>query len=61
MSSISSVNSSAALLHQMQLAAANKQAGNATTSSPSQQTQGASNDSDHDGDSDAAGGIDLKA
>jgi hypothetical protein len=60
MSSISSVNTSAALLYQMQQAAANKQAGNVTTSSPSQQTQGASNDSDHDGDSDGTG-IDTKA
>ena len=60
MSSISSVNSSAALMYQMQQAAANKQAGNAAASSPSQQVHSASNDPDHDGDSDGAG-IDTKA
>jgi hypothetical protein len=61
MSSISSLNSSAALIYQMQQAAAAKKGGQAPPSAPSQQAQVASNDPDHDGDADGAGGIDTKA
>jgi hypothetical protein len=60
MSSISSLTSSAALMYQMQQAAATKQGGKAATPSPSQQVQSATNDPDHDGDTDGAG-IDTKA
>jgi hypothetical protein len=61
MSSVSSVNSSAQLLYQMQQAAALKQSGNAAATTASQQVQTAGSDPDHDGDSDGAGGIDARA
>jgi hypothetical protein len=61
MSSISSVNSSAALMYQMQQAAAAKQGATPTAPNPSQQVQAAVNDADHDGDTDGAGRIDTKA
>ena len=61
MSSVSSVNSSAQLLYQMQQAAALKQSGNAAATTGSQPVQTANSDGDHDGDSDAAGGIDTRA
>jgi hypothetical protein len=61
MSSISSVNSSAAQIYQMQQAAAVKQGGHTAAANTNQQTQVASSDPDHDGDTDGAGGIDTRA
>jgi hypothetical protein len=61
MSSISSVSSSAALMYQMQQAAAAKQGATPNSPTPTQQVQAAANDADRDGDTDAAGRIDTKA
>jgi len=67
MSSISSLNSSAGLIYQMQQAARAKQGGKAAASgpsqqaSPSQQARSAANDPNQDGDSDIGGSIDLLA
>ena len=61
MSSISSVNSSANLIYQLQQAAAAKQALKPTAPNPQQQVQTAQNDPDHDGDSDGGGGFNKTA
>jgi len=61
MSSISSVNSSAALMYLMQQAAAAKQGATPNAPNPTQHVQAAANDADHDGDTDGAGRIDTKA
>jgi hypothetical protein len=61
MSSISSVNSSTALMYQMQQAAAAKQAATPTAPNPTQHVQAAAKDDDRDGDTDGAGRIDTKA
>ncbi|HEV8002636.1 MAG TPA: hypothetical protein VGP63_22305 [Planctomycetaceae bacterium] len=61
MSNISSVNSSAALIYQLQQAAASKQGAKTTAPNPGQQVQAPANHADHDGDSDGSGGIDIKA
>jgi hypothetical protein len=61
MSSISSLSSSASLAYQLQQAGAAKQTQKPTTPTVAQQVQAASNDPDHDGDTDGAGGIDTKA
>ncbi len=61
MSSISSVNSSAALMYQMQQAAAAKQGATPTAPNPTQHVQAAANDPDHNGDTDGAGRIDTQA
>jgi len=61
MSSISGVSNSAAMMYQIQQAAAAKQGATTKAPTPAQQTQAAGNDADHDGDTDGAGGIDTKA
>ncbi len=61
MSSISSINSSANLIYQLQQAASAKQAAQPTAANPQQQVKSAQNDPDHDGDSAGAGGINTLA